>query len=573
MIYACDPRGRGPRSPADRKVPPMPYAKTSLRKEKRGLREKMRGMGLDYRDIAAEFARRYRLRPRAAWREAYGWSLQETADRINEFRGDIGLDPGGFAGMTASHLCEHENWPGHGPEPSGRRPTPYLLSLLAAVYGCAVTDLVDLADREHLPPAHLLILDKYGQGRTIAAEPASRPESSVSAPRADSDYRYATAGVPGIPAGDIVRYQTATASPVPEPVAYRWFPEPVLGGSWIGREVEMAAHDGSEHAERAEERDIGDATLEQLHSDVIRLSHDYMTGEPFTLFQEMRRVRDRMYAALDRRLWPRDQTDLYLLVGCVNCLMASAAHDLGYPHASEELIRAGWAYAVAIDHKPLMAKLRADLAHVAFWQNRPRQSRDLAGSGLQYLADGPNAAQLHLKYGRAAAQLGDADVARKAIGQAWHARELPDQDELLQLGGEFGFSRASQHYLAGSILLEITGAERDAITELEHAMELYAAGPERGEDHSFELRMLAHINLAVARLRVGELDAAKPALLPVLALPPGQRIDPLPQRLDTVRAELASSRYHGSAQASDLAEQIEDFSRDTIVGVLSALPG
>ena len=57
----------------------MPYAKTSLRKEKRELREKMRAMGLDYRDIAAEFARRYRLRPRAAWREAYGWSLQETA--------------------------------------------------------------------------------------------------------------------------------------------------------------------------------------------------------------------------------------------------------------------------------------------------------------------------------------------------------------------------------------------------------------------------------------------------------------------------------------------------------------
>ena len=120
----------------------MPYARTSLRKGKRELREKMRAMGLDYRDIAAEFGRRYRLRPRAAWREAYGWSLQDTADRINEFRGDIGLDPGGFAGMTAPHLCEHENWPGHGPEVSGRRPTPYLLALLAAVYGCAITDLV-----------------------------------------------------------------------------------------------------------------------------------------------------------------------------------------------------------------------------------------------------------------------------------------------------------------------------------------------------------------------------------------------------------------------------------------------
>ena len=108
----------------------------------------------------------------------------------------------------------------------------------------------------------------------------------------------------------------------------------------------------------------------------MRLSDRYTTGERFQLFQEMRRVRDRMYVALDRRLWPRDQTDLYLLLGCQNCLMAAAVDDLGYPNASEELIRAGWAYAIAIDHKPLMAKLRADLSAVAYWRNRPRQARD-----------------------------------------------------------------------------------------------------------------------------------------------------------------------------------------------------
>ena len=68
----------------DWKALPMAYAKTSERREKRLLREQMRSMGLGYRDIAAEFARRYRLRPRAAWREAYGWSLQDTADRIND---------------------------------------------------------------------------------------------------------------------------------------------------------------------------------------------------------------------------------------------------------------------------------------------------------------------------------------------------------------------------------------------------------------------------------------------------------------------------------------------------------
>jgi hypothetical protein len=35
----------------------MAYAKTSLRREKRELRERMRAMGMDYRQIAAEFVR------------------------------------------------------------------------------------------------------------------------------------------------------------------------------------------------------------------------------------------------------------------------------------------------------------------------------------------------------------------------------------------------------------------------------------------------------------------------------------------------------------------------------------
>lgn len=555
----------------------MAYARTSLRAEKRALRERMRAAGLGHREIAAELARRYRFRPRAAWREAHGWSLKEAAARINAYSGEVGLDPGGIAAMTAAHLCEHENWPGPGPEPSGRRPTPYLLALLAAVYGSAVTDLVDLDDREHMPPSDLLVLDAYRPGQPgastqLTAEPASRPGSSrqASAPRpADAD-RHALVVHPAVRAEE-PHLQVLAAVLAPPATAYRWLQQPAAGDAWVGREVEMAAHDGSDHAERAEQRDIGDATLEQLRSDVIRLSREYMTGEPFGLFQEMRRVRDRMYAALDRRLWPRDETDLYLLLGCLNCLMASAADDLGYPNASEELIRAAWAYAVAIGHQPLMAKLRLDLATVAYWRGRPRQARDLAEGGLRYLAGGPNAAQLHLKYGRAAARLGDTSSARRAIDQAQDARERRNDDDLLQLGGEFGFSRASQHYLAGSTLLEITGAERDAAAELERATQLYAAGPEEGEDHSFQLRMLGHIELALARLRGGELDGARPALGPVLALPPGKRIDPLPQRLETLRAELA--RSHGSPQASDLDQEIEEFTRDTIVGVLSALPG
>jgi hypothetical protein len=50
-----------------------------------------------------------------------------------------------------------------GPQLSRGRPSPYLLALVACVYGCTAGDLIDLADREQLPPAKLLILDTYSQ--------------------------------------------------------------------------------------------------------------------------------------------------------------------------------------------------------------------------------------------------------------------------------------------------------------------------------------------------------------------------------------------------------------------------
>jgi hypothetical protein len=139
----------------------MPYAKTSLRAEQATLREKMRTAGMSYRQIAFEFARRYGLRPRAAWRHAYGWSLKEAAEQVNSHAGATGLDPGGKAAMTGPHLCEYESWPGHGTRPVGRRPTPSVLALLAAAYNAAtIHDLLDLADYEHMPAGDRLILDK-----------------------------------------------------------------------------------------------------------------------------------------------------------------------------------------------------------------------------------------------------------------------------------------------------------------------------------------------------------------------------------------------------------------------------
>ncbi len=333
----------------------------------------------------------------------------------------------------------------------------------------------------------------------------------------------------------------------------------------------MAAHEGSEHAGRVEQRGIGEATLEQFRADVTSLSVHYLTGETFALFMDMRRVRNRVLEALDRRQWPRDAAELYLLAGCLSALMAAAAVSLGYPQAAEELTRAGWAYATIIDHRPLMARLRLCAAHAAYWGGHPRQAASLAASGLEYVADGQNAAQLHLYGGLARARLGDAAGAGLAIGAARDARERDHRDELLEIGGEFGFSRAAQSYYAGFVLAEAArgaGSGGQAATELESATSLYGLGPGPGEHHSRRCQMLAHTDLAIVRLRSGALDAAITALQPVLTLRPGERTAVQAQRLSALRAELAHPIFRGSAQARELDAQVAGFAG----GGLGSLP-
>jgi hypothetical protein len=260
------------------------------------------------------------------------------------------------------------------------------------------------------------------------------------------------------------------------------------------------------------------------------------------------------------------------MLGCINCLMANVASDLDNPQAAEELARAGWAYAVAIDHRPLMAQLRLSLTDIAYWHGQSRKASEQALSGLQFREEGPTAAQLHLKYARAAARTGEAEAAQRAIAAAREARERDYTDDLLEIGGEFRLSWASHHSLAGSALIEIPGAESDAATELEQAARLYQDG-EPGQVFRYTLEARARIDLGTARLRSGALDAAAEAVEPVLSLAPAKRTLELPQRMSAVRTELAQPIFRGSAQARDLDERIEQFGREAITASLHALPG
>jgi transcriptional regulator with XRE-family HTH domain len=136
------------------------------------LRERMRGLGFGYDEIAAEIARRHRVRPRQSYRLARGWTLNHAAERFNALAARQGADPQARAGMTGAHLCEYEQWPA-----SERKPSVHVLLALARLYDTDALCLLDLADHESLAPKDRLALIRPQQPPAALAEPAARKET------------------------------------------------------------------------------------------------------------------------------------------------------------------------------------------------------------------------------------------------------------------------------------------------------------------------------------------------------------------------------------------------------------
>ena len=130
-----------------------------------GLRERMRGLGFGYDEIAAEMGRRYRLRPRQAYRLAWGWSLEQAAARFNDCAARQDADPDARASLIASRLSEFEHWPR-----SSRKPSVYVLVMLAEIYQTDVLCLLDLADHESLPQQDRMVLLRRPRAATPFGE-------------------------------------------------------------------------------------------------------------------------------------------------------------------------------------------------------------------------------------------------------------------------------------------------------------------------------------------------------------------------------------------------------------------
>jgi hypothetical protein len=517
----------------------MAYQKTSLRREKRDLREKMRGLGLGYRDIAAEFARRYNLRPRAAWREAYGWSLQDTADQINGFRGQVGLDPGGLASMTAPHLSEYETWPGHGPRPAGRRPTPYLLAMLAAVYDCAVTDLIDLADREHLPAADLLILDKYTSGHCGMSAP---DQHGTGSPRLNASGFEAEAISPAAPEVGESWGPPGNSSLDTVAAANGWTVSPwssaAAGSEALDVMTWITATNASDDAIRELARAV--AYLAGAHSRIpaARLLPEVMGVH--------RAVREFLRGGRQRLSQTRELLRIDSAVLAHACLLLG---DLGQYQAARAYGSAALLCAQECEGDEGLAWTA--MAKTARWQDRFAEAAGLARRGFEVSGQPAVRAELAYREANAIALFGDAPGARAALQRADRASEGLDD------GGTsaWSFSRGRQAIFTLSVCIH-TGDPDGALRAADQADAYWNAGGGKVAATWAQVRAGA----AMAHLLNDSLDGAAEQLGLVLKLPPEQRISTVTGYLDEIGGMLQARRFTGSPLASALMEQIAEFS-------------
>jgi tetratricopeptide (TPR) repeat protein len=143
-------------------------AKAGSKAERDALRQEMLAAHCSQDLIAQEMQQRWGFRPREAHRHAVGWSQDQVAARFTETAARIRSDGGQLSPMIGTRIGEYERWP-HG----GRRPSTYVLTVLAVLYETTVDRLLDYDDYRHLPEQDRTVLNTLLSCGAATAAPAA----------------------------------------------------------------------------------------------------------------------------------------------------------------------------------------------------------------------------------------------------------------------------------------------------------------------------------------------------------------------------------------------------------------
>jgi hypothetical protein len=346
-----------------------------------------------------------------------------------------------------------------------------------------------------------------------------------------------------------------------EPVAALFGPPddlsaPVLVTATLEDLLMTTGRESAEHA-LASAAALDPAAMEALHAESGRLARAYYTAAPLVLLGELVRLRDTVYAQLDRTHKPRQRAELYLIAGQVCGLLSSVAFDLGHSDTAEELARAAYTYGNVIDHPSLCTWARAKTLDVLLWGGRYREVVKVATAATELAPIGTPRARLYAVRARALAYLGAGAEVTGDLAASAAELDHAGGDELMDgVGGELGFDRTRRALCAGAAYVALRDGERGQ-AEAEAALETFAAQPEPLRWRAGELS--ARVDLSTARALSGDLTGAENALAEVFALHAEHRTGALTQRLGNLGRLVGARSYRGAVEAGRIGEAVADF--------------
>ncbi|MFJ6130445.1 XRE family transcriptional regulator [Streptomyces griseoviridis] len=407
----------------------------------------------------------------------------------------------------ASLTAKWEKWPGG----AARRPSVPVILAMASAYGCEPGDLLDIDDRRALP---------------------------------DTDLRALTRPAP------------PTVEPQPVPAQSPTLPTTDL--------VHLAADESATWAQWAEASNVGDLGLEQMLAEIRTLAGDYLVSDPVVLFGRTRRLRDRVFGLLEGHQYPRQSRELYAASGYLCALLAWMSSDLGQLRDADTQGRTAWLCAELADHDDLRAWVLSTRSKVAFWDGRLRDAVAYARRGASCRPSGTVSVLLACQEADAWSVIGAHDESLAALHRAEDARAaLTGTDEV---GGILSCQPSRQDNYAAAVHLR-GGRPADALRATTSALALLAVQPVRAYGTEAQI----HISQASAHLATGDVDGAREALAPVLAMPPDHRLAPVARRLSELSAVI-DHRAPG-AGVIGLRAAITDWCADSAPRHLALSPG
>ncbi|HEY9475312.1 MAG TPA: helix-turn-helix transcriptional regulator, partial [Mycobacteriales bacterium] len=155
-----------------------------------------------------------------------------------------------------------------------------------------------------------------------------------------------------------------------------WPSWPAGGPLSLEEQLFMAAHESAEFSDHPS--NVGPASIDQLRSDITRLSRSFANAPRLSVFAQTRWLRDRTFQLLDGRQRISQSRDLYFLAGATCGMLADITEDLGYMDAAMAHTRTGLLCAKEAGHPGLAAWIRCKQSTVAYYDGRPAHAAEFA---------------------------------------------------------------------------------------------------------------------------------------------------------------------------------------------------